>query len=289
MPHAILRVKSRAATALHARHATSLSLATAPPFSISNPLSPFSPFIQKIKRFSPESAFAMAKSYAVAAGSTDRNAALSSEAPLAPVTMQRPGRTDLETSIPKPYMARGLIAPDMDHPNGTPGLAHNNLSVLQQHCAFFDQDDDGIIYPWETYSGFRLQHDRLLRNGDLHQSFNELRNASSKSGFRLLSSRFTFTTYTRPSMGAVREHTIEKEGRYCPSEFENMFSKHAETFPDKLSYGEMVGSKVEWTSLYILARDEEGYLSKEAIRRCFDGSLFDYCAKMQMGAEGKIK
>ena len=27
--------------------------------------------------------------------------------------------------------------------------------------------------------------------------------------------------------------------RYCPSEFENMFSKHAETFPDKLSYGEM--------------------------------------------------
>ncbi|CAI0436923.1 unnamed protein product [Linum tenue] len=199
-------------------------------------------------------------------------------------------------------MARALEAPDAEHPYGTPGHRHNGLSVLQQHVAFFDQDDNGIVYPWETYSG------KINFNPSLLKLYCLCIGMSKSQIFHILwleSLLFPIYIYNiHKAKHGSDSGTYDTEGRYLPVQFENVFSKYARTEPDRLSFGELwdmtegnrlsydffgwIASKVEWGILYVLARDDEGYLSKEAIRRCFDGSLFEYCAKRNMGGDLKM-
>jgi len=219
---------------------------------------------------------------------------LQTVAPKAPVTYERIVSAG-GLGIPKPHVPRALEAVDSDHPHGTPGYKNNGYSVLQQHIAFFDLNKDGIIYPWETFQGFRAIGFNLLIS---FLAMVIINGAFSYSTLETWIPSLMFPIYIKNIHKAKHgsdSEVYDTEGRFVPQKFEELFSKYAKTDKSRLHFNELyamtnanrnaydpfgwTAEKLEWGITYLLLKDREGFVSKELIRGMFDGSIFETMAK----------
>lgn len=222
-----------------------------------------------------------------------------------PITEARPVPTGLDSKLPHPGLPRVNKAVSAESPNGSPAhLAREDHSVMQQHVDFFDRDQDGVIWPWDTYIGFRrLGFGRIISTlavPFIHGSF------SYPSGTGLLPDPFMriFVKNMHRCKHGSDSEVYDTEGRFVPEKFEELFSKYDRTNKGGLSWEDIqamilgnmnivdpvgwTAERLEWWVLYLLAADDNGIVSKEKIRGNYDGSLW-YKIAEEVEAKGQAR
>lgn len=235
---------------------------------------------------------------------TAGSVAMETVAKKAPVTADR-NVSHKDLPIENAHFPRALAAVDAQHPEGTVDRPHNDYTVLQQHCAFFDRNGDGVIFPQETYQGFRaLGYTPTI----------------SVLAAIVINGSFSYPTYDgwipdprfpiyldkihRTKHGSDTE-VYDTEGRFLPAKFEEIFNKYARIRPDAMTYDEIIrmtdalrnvndpygwsAAKLEWGFTFWLVKDEEGFASKEKIRGVYDGSFFDQVEREIKQGQNKDK
>ncbi|XP_059074107.1 peroxygenase isoform X2 [Cryptomeria japonica] len=169
------------------------------------------------------------------------------------------------------------------------------MTPLQKHVAFFDSNKDGIVYPWETYKGFRAVGFGVMKSLAAGVLINVALSYSTLPG-RMPSLLFPiYINNIHKAKHGSDTDVYDKEGNFDSHKFEAIFSKYACTQKDRLTRSELdsmlksnrepknvpgwIASKVEWDFLYDLAKDDKGFLEKEAIRGVYDGTLFELYEK----------
>ncbi|XP_019460334.1 PREDICTED: probable peroxygenase 5 [Lupinus angustifolius] len=174
-----------------------------------------------------------------------------------------------------------------------------NQNVLQKHAAFFDRNHDGIIYPAETFKGFRALGFGVMLSTVAANFINAGLSQITRPG-KPRSILFPIEVKNiQLGKHGSDSGVYDTEGRFVASKFEELFSKHAKKNPNALTFDELMemvksnrvpkdykgwlASYVEWKILYVLAKDKDGLLTKESVRSVYDGSLFEQKEKEHSG------
>jgi hypothetical protein len=200
---------------------------------------------------------------------------------------------DMSSKLQDPFVPRANYAPSIEAPDGSTQHnwvgRHRDQTVLEQHIAFFDKDGDGVIWPSDTFFGFKeLGYNlfiQLFAAFVIHfgMSYATLNSWVPDPFFRIYVKNINHAKHGSDT------GTYDKYGRFMPDKFEAIFKYDREgkggvTWWDGMR---MVRSNrlladpfgwtaafLEFTAAYILVWPKDGIVTREAFRRTYDGSLF---------------
>ncbi|KAI3763723.1 hypothetical protein L2E82_13718 [Cichorium intybus] len=179
-------------------------------------------------------------------------------------------------------------------------------NVLQKHVAFFDRNNDGVIYPWETFQGFRAIGSGILLSSVAALFINMGLSGKTRPGKKFPNLLFPIEIQNiNMAKHGSDSGVYDTHGRFVPSKFEEIFEKYARSNSDGLTadelkefikgnrepkdYGGWIGGLSEWKILYYLGKDEKGLLRKDVVRGVYDGSLFHKMVEEQEKAKASKK
>ncbi|KAL2109604.1 hypothetical protein VUR80DRAFT_2278 [Thermomyces stellatus] len=211
----------------------------------------------------------------------------------APVTYSRTQAIHADDELEKPSIARGNAAVSRDKPNGEPEQVkkYQDYSILQQHVMFWDRDNDGVIWPWDTYVGFRELGFNLVFSLLAVLVINLNFSYPTRLAHSYLPDPF-FRVYVDSIHKAKHgsdSGTYDKEGRFVPQPFEDLFAKWDYDNDGALDFRQFFelirGNRVAadpfgWGAAFFefgttwLLIQRDGKIYKEDLRGIYDGSLF---------------
>lgn len=188
--------------------------------------------------------------------------------------------------------ARANVVASVESPNGTEGWAekHKDKTALQQHMVYWDPDNDGVIWPQDTYKGIRawgwIIPLSFIAAVIIHVglSYPTVPGILPDPFFRIWIERTHKNKHGSDSM------SYDNEGRFRPQNFEDFFSKYDRGNKGGLDAADLVrawkgqmlafdfygstAAGLEWLATYLLLWPSDGIVRKEDARRVFDGSIF---------------
>ncbi|XP_010552682.1 PREDICTED: probable peroxygenase 4 [Tarenaya hassleriana] len=185
------------------------------------------------------------------------------------------------------------MASDSSPSNGGGGrFVPEKDNFLQRHVAFFDLNGDGVVYPSETYKGFRSIGCGVPLSAFAAVFINVGLSRKTRPG-KKFSLKFPIEVKNiHLAKHGSDSGVYDKDGRFVEPKFEEIFEKHARTHPDALTSDELkqllkanrepkdragwLAGFTEWKILYSLGKDKNGLLHKDTVRSVYDGSFFEH-------------